>query len=72
VQHAFAGIRVAVGALILDALISLFRGVMDKPIPLVISIIAFLASVIFSTSPILVVLAAGLSGFLLLRQRKAS
>lgn len=72
VQHAFAGIRVAVGALILDALIRLLRGVFNKPIPLVICIIAFLASVIFRTSPIPLVLAAGLAGFFLLRKRKAS
>ncbi len=67
VQHAFAGIRVAVGALILDAVIKLAKGAVKTIPALVICVIAFVLSAFFKTSPVYVVLAAGLAGFLLFR-----
>jgi chromate transporter len=65
IQHAFAGIRTAVGALILDAVIKLFTGAVKNRKALLICGIAFSLSVVWHTSPVLIVLAAGLTGFLL-------
>lgn len=70
VKHAFAGIRVAVAALILDAVIKLFNGSVKNAAAVVICLAAFVLSVVFRTSPVLIVPAAGLAGFLLYRPRK--
>jgi chromate transporter len=62
VQHAFAGIRVAVCALVLHTIIKLVRkGVTDK-LTLAILILSFVAVVAWGVSPVIVVLAAGLAG----------
>jgi chromate transporter len=66
VQHAFAGIRLAVCALILDTTIKLFKGFWKESRAMVISVIAFLLSAVFSLSPVYIIPAAGLAGFLLL------
>jgi chromate transporter len=71
VQHALKGIRVAVGALILDAVIKLFRGAVKNIRALGICIAAFALSVAVKASPVLVVVSAGLAGFLLFRPLKA-
>lgn len=70
VQHAFVGIRVAVAALILDAVVKLFKGAVKDRKALVICTLAFVASVVFKASPVLVVVAAALAGLLLYRPRK--
>jgi chromate transporter len=70
VQHAFGGIRVAVGALILDAVIKLFKGAVKDWKTLVICIAVFALSAAVKASPVLLVIAAGLAGFLLYRPRK--
>lgn len=73
VQRAFAGIRVAVGALILDTVIKLFtgkNGLRDK-VAIVIFVLAFALSAVWSANPVLLVLAAGLAGFFIYRPRKA-
>jgi chromate transporter len=67
VQHAFAGIRVAVGALILEAVIKLLKGAVKDWKAVIISLAAFVLSVMVKTSPVFLVLAAGLAGFLLYR-----
>ncbi|MDR1909727.1 MAG: chromate transporter [Spirochaetaceae bacterium] len=76
VQHAFRGIRVAVGALILDTVIKMLRGVFagpkgSKPGARIITLILFLGALaltlFLSLSPVLVVLAAGGAGFLFFR-----
>jgi chromate transporter len=72
VQHAFTGIRVAVGALILDAVIKLFKNAIKNWKSLTVCIAAFSFSVIWKTSPVLIVLAAGLAGFLLFMPKKSS
>ena len=71
VQHALAGIRLAVCALILDTAIRLFKGFF-KPSSggpnyraIIISVIAFTLSVVFSVSPMYIILGAGIAGFLL-------
>ncbi|MDR3160478.1 MAG: chromate transporter [Spirochaetaceae bacterium] len=69
VQHALKGIRVAVGALILDAVLKLFRGAVKNTAALGICIAAFALSVFVKVSPVPVVVSAGLAGFLLFRPR---
>jgi len=64
VRHAFSGIRIAVCALILDTTIKLFKGFWKDYRAVIISIIAFVLSAVFSVSPMYIVLAAGLAGFL--------
>lgn len=62
VQHAFAGIRVAVCALVLHTIIRMIKkGVTDK-VTLMILILSFIFVAIWGISPVLVVLAAGLVG----------
>jgi len=64
VQHAFAGIRVAVCALVLGAVIKLWKsGVKDK-VGVLLFAAAFLATAILGLSPVWTVLAAGLIGVL--------
>jgi len=70
VKHAFAGIRVAVGALILDTVVKLFKGAVKNPLALGVCAAAFLASLVFRTSPVWIVAAAALAGFLLFMPKK--
>jgi len=67
VQHALAGIRLAVCALILDTSIKLFRGFFKNYRAIIISVIAFVLSAVFSVSPVYIIPGAGLAGFLLFR-----
>jgi chromate transporter len=69
VQHAFAGIRVAVGALILDAVIKLLKGAIKDWKGIIICLAALILSFVLKASPVILVLAAGLAGFLLYRPR---
>ncbi|MDR2101385.1 MAG: chromate transporter [Treponema sp.] len=69
VKQAFMGIRVAVGALILDTVIKLFKGVFKDRKAMVIFGIAFCLSAVWNASPVLLVGAAGVAGFLLYRQK---
>ena len=46
IAHAFMGIRLAVGILILDAALKMIRKMQKKPVPLVIMICAFLATLL--------------------------
>lgn len=58
IQHAFAGIRTAVAVLVLQAVIKMWKsGVKDK-IGVVIFLITFLICLIFSFSPVYIVIAA--------------
>jgi chromate transporter len=70
IQHAFGGIRIAVGALILDAVIKLFKKAVKDWKALAICIAAFVLSAIFRASPVLLVVSAGAAGLLLYRPRK--
>jgi chromate transporter len=70
VQHAFTGIRVAVGALILDTVIKLLKGAFKDKKAVVIFIAGFVLSAVFSASPVLIILGAGIAGFLLYRPGK--
>ena len=70
VQHALAGIRLAVCAVILDTIIRLFKGYLKNHRSVVICVIAFSLSAIFSISPVYVILGAGIVGFLLYSPRR--
>ncbi|MDR2808909.1 MAG: chromate transporter [Spirochaetaceae bacterium] len=64
VQHACAGIRIAVGVLIVNAVMDLGKKTLKSRLSLIICIAAFGLSVFFKTSPIFLIIAAGLTGFL--------
>ena len=79
VQHAFAGIRIAVGALILDTVLKLAKGVLKDVKAVAIFIIVFAFSAIpaglfplpvFMKSPVFLIPAAGLAGIIIYRQKK--
>jgi chromate transporter len=65
VQHAFAGIRLGVCALILDMAIKLFKGFFKNYKAIIVCLIAFVLSAVFSVSPVLIIIGAGFAGFLL-------
>ena len=80
VQSAFAGIRIAVGALILDTVIKLAKGVLKSPQAIIIFIVVFFLTAIpkgllpipvIVRSPVFLILASGLVGFLIYRLKKA-
>jgi chromate transporter len=71
VQHAFTGIRVAVGALILDTVLKLLKGVFKDGKALVIFILSFTLSAAFNPNPALLVVTAGAAGFFLYRPQKS-
>jgi chromate transporter len=77
VRHAFAGIRIAVAALILDTVIKLVKGVFRETASLVVYIFVFALSVIpsgvlpaFLQKPWFLVIAAGLAGLVIYRNKK--
>ena len=79
VKHAFTGIRIAVGALILDTVIKLAKGAIKDFKAVVIFIIVFILSAIpaglipipaFMRSPVFLVLASGLAGYITCRLSK--
>ena len=74
VKHAFAGIRIAVGALILDTVIRLVKGFSKSVKTLIIYFIVFLILVFplipgLIKSPVLLVLASGLAGLFIYREK---
>jgi chromate transporter len=70
VSHAFTGIRIAVGALVLDTVIKMVKGIFKDWKALAIYIIAFALSFVWGVSPMLIILCAGLIGLLIYRPRK--
>ena len=70
VGHALVGIRLAVCAIMLDAVVKLFKGFFRDYKAVVIGGVAFALSVVFSVSPVFVVLGSGLAGFLLYSPRR--
>jgi chromate transporter len=70
VQHAFTGIRIAVAALILDTVIKLVKGVFKDYKALIIYITAFVLSVLWKVSPMLLILGAGALGLVVYRPKK--
>ena len=66
VRHAFTGIRLAVCALVLDTVIKLIKGVKNYK-GVIVLLAAFLLSTVLGLSPVLIILAAGVAGFLFFR-----
>ena len=62
VQHAFGGIQAAVVALIVSAVIKMFKQSVKDNLGLVLFGLAFLAVAFFSISPIIIIILAGLAG----------
>jgi chromate transporter len=82
VQHAFTGIRIAVGALILDTAIKMVKSALKDTKALAIYIIVFALAVFpvaymptaipaFLKSPVFLVLSSGLAGLFIYRQKKS-
>ena len=71
VQHAFAGIRIAVAALIFTSVIRLARSNIKDVFGIVMCIIGFVVIAIFGQSPIVVVLITGTLGILYGRRKQA-
>ena len=70
VQHAFSGIRVAVCGLILQAVIKLLKSSVKNSMGWILLAVTFLAVVLFDLSPVIVVIAAALTGILAGRGRQ--
>ena len=64
VQSAFAGIRVAVFALIITTVVKLIKSSIKDYLGVIIAIIAFVISAFIGLSPVYVVIAAALTGFI--------
>lgn len=72
VQHAFAGIRVAVGVLVLNAIIKLWKSGVKDVLGVIIFAVTFIVSIIFKLSPVYVVIGAIIVGILAGRKRGIS
>jgi chromate transporter len=70
VRHAFAGIRIAVGALVLNTVLSLVKGFYKDAKGLAVFAIIFALSVALAASPVYLVAGAGFLGYLLYWRRK--
>lgn len=64
VQSAFSGIRVAVVALIITTVIKLIKSSIKDYLGIIIAIITFVVSAFMGLSPVYVVIAAALTGFI--------
>ena len=65
VQNAFAGIRVCVCILILNAVINLWKNSVTDAPSLIIFLVVAALSILFSTSPAIMVIAAGAAGIVI-------
>ena len=70
VHNAFAGIRIAVAALVLNTILNLTRGFFKNYKTLIVFIMAFILSAVFSTSPVIIILGAGFAGFIFFPARQ--
>jgi chromate transporter len=71
VQHAFAGIRVAVVVLVLFAVAKLFKSGVKRTLDYVVFAVALLVTIVFGVSPVVLVLLAVALGIVLALRRKA-
>ena len=71
VRHAFTGLRIAAGALILDTVIKMVKGILKDWRALPVYAAAFGLSFFWRVSPVLIVLGAGLVGLLVCRPWKS-
>ena len=70
-QHALAGIRLAVCALVLDTIFKLFKTAFKVKISIALFIVAFFLCAIFKISPVFIVIGAGIIGFFFYRPKAA-
>lgn len=69
-QHIFAGIRVAVAVLIVNAVFTMGKKAVVDKLCTVIAVLSFIVSVVFSSvSPVFIVLAAALVGLVTMKKR---
>lgn len=68
IQHAFAGIRVAVCALVLNTVINLVKKNADSKIKFLVFVFTFIAIAFLSISPVFVVIGVGIFGILIGRR----
>ena len=64
VQHAFSGIRVAVGVLILNALVKLVKGSVKDILGIILFVATFIISIFFNISVVYIVVASALIGII--------
>ena len=64
VQSAFAGIRVAVVSLIITTVVKLLKSSVKDYLGVIIALATFIISAFFGLSPVYIVIAAGLIGFI--------
>ncbi len=64
VQHAFSGIRIAVGVLILNSLINLVKGSVKDILGVILFVATFIASSFFNISVVYIIIAAALIGII--------
>lgn len=64
VQHALAGVRAAVTALILASVYKMGKSALKHPLQVVILVLSFLAVALLGTSPVIVIVAAAAIGYL--------
>ena len=64
VQYAFSGIRIAVGVLILNALIKLMKGSVKNILGVILFVATFIASSFLDISVVYIIIAAGLVGII--------
>jgi chromate transporter len=69
-QHAFAGIQIAVVALILDIVIKMWNKSDKSKISLLIFLTAFILLAVFDISPVFVILSAAAAGIIIQMLRK--
>lgn len=65
IQHAFAGIRVGVSALVFYSVLKMVKKDVKTPLKFVIFLLTFVAIAFFHVSPVLVVIFVGLLGVIL-------
>ena len=65
VQHAFAGIRIAVCALITSAVIKLAKSNVKNLVQIIIAVAAFVIIAVFGASPVVVVIGSAVAGLVL-------
>ncbi len=70
VQHALGGIRIVVGALIVEALFTFYKGAIKDRWGLAIALLAFGLSLAFRPSPVYIVLAGSIAGLLIYSRGK--
>ena len=65
IQHAFAGIRVGVSALVFYSVLKMIKSNANTPLKFVIFLLTFAAIAFLSISPVVIVIAVGVFGILL-------